>query len=71
MPHAQFPDALEDRVQLLQDVSVSDISQRYKMQQVLGSGAQATVYQALSKKTQQKRAIKVRDAPDEYWEGSS
>ena len=32
------------------------------MQQVLGSGAQATVYQALAKKTQRKTAVKARAA---------
>ena len=55
----QFPESLEARVQLLADVSVTDIAQRYKMQQVLGSGAQATVYQAMAKKSQRKTAIKV------------
>ena len=44
---------------MLSDVEVSDISQRYRMNGVLGSGAQATVYAGLSKKNQQKVAIKV------------
>ena len=35
----QFPEKLEDRVNLLADVSVTDIAQRYRMQNVLGSGA--------------------------------
>ena len=47
---------------MLSDVTVTDISQRYKMQQVLGSGAQATVYAATSKKSQRKVAVKVRAA---------
>ena len=55
-----FPESLEERVQLVADVSVSDIAQRYRMQQVLGSGAQATVYQATSKKSSKKVAVKVR-----------
>ena len=55
-----FPESLEQRVNIVADVSVSDIAQRYRMQQVLGSGAQATVYQAVSKKTQRKVAVKVR-----------
>jgi len=37
---------VEQRVGALADVSVSDIAQRYKMQEELGSGAQATVYRA-------------------------
>mgnify|MGYP001184049505 CR=1 FL=1 len=57
----EFPESLEARVNLLADVSVSEIGQRYKMQQVLGSGAQATVYQAVAKKTQRKAAVKVLD----------
>ena len=57
----EFPESLEERVKLLADVSVSGIEQRYKMQQVLGSGAQATVYQAVAKKTQRKAAVKVLD----------
>ena len=49
---------------LLADVDVSDISQRYRMANVLGSGAQATVYAAVSKKSQKKVAIKVLDAKE-------
>jgi serine/threonine protein kinase len=41
-------------------VTVPDIAHRYRMQNVLGSGAQATVYQALQKKTNRKTAVKVR-----------
>ena len=55
----QFPESLDERVKLLADVSVPDISQRYRMQGVLGAGAQATVYQGLAKKNQRKVAIKV------------
>ena len=33
------------------------------MQQVLGSGAQATVYQAVAKKSNRKTAVKVRRRP--------
>ena len=40
---------VEQRVSALSDVSVSDIAQRYKMQEELGSGAQATVYRATHK----------------------
>ena len=50
---------VEQRVSALSDVSVSDIAQRYKMQEELGSGAQATVYRATHKKTN----AKVRRAP--------
>ena len=50
---------LGQRVELLADVTVSDISQRYRMNGVLGSGAQATVYAGVSKKSQKKVAIKV------------
>ena len=46
---------------MLADATCSDIGQRYKMQQVLGSGAQATVYQAVAKKSQRKTAVKVLD----------
>ena len=49
---------------MLSDVEVSDISQRYRMNGVLGSGAQATVYAGLSKKNQQKVAIKVLDCKE-------
>ena len=45
---------------MLADVSVTDIAQRYRMQNVLGSGAQATVYQAMKKGSQVKRAVKVQ-----------
>jgi len=59
-----FPESLEERVKLLADVEVSDISQRYRMNGVLGSGAQATVYAGVSKKSQKKVAIKVLDAKE-------
>jgi len=49
---------------MLADVDTSDISQRYRMNGVLGSGAQATVYAGVSKKTQKKVAIKVLDAKE-------
>ena len=47
---------------MVADVAVTDIAQRYKMQNVLGAGAQATVYQAVQKKTQRKTAVKVRSS---------
>lgn len=50
---------VEARVKSLADVEVSDIGQRYKMQEELGSGAQATVYKGQNKKTGGKVAIKV------------
>ena len=56
---SQFPESLEARVTMLADATCSDIAQRYKMQQVLGSGAQATVYQAVAKRSQCKTAVKV------------
>jgi len=55
---------LEGRAQSLADVTVNDISQRYKMQEELGAGAQATVYKGLSRKNNQKVAIKVLDAKE-------
>ena len=59
----QFPDSLEERVEMLADVAVSDITSRYKMQGVLGAGAQATVYAGTARKSQRKVAIKVRAVP--------
>ena len=59
---SQFPESLEARVIMLADATCSDIGQRYKMQQVLGSGAQATVYQAVAKRSQRKTAVKVYSA---------
>ena len=56
---AQFPESLEERAKLLGDVQVKDISSLYRMQNVLGAGAQATVYQAVNKKSSRKVAIKV------------
>ena len=50
---------VEARVKSLADVDVSDIGQRYKMQEELGSGAQATVYKGQNKKSGGKVAIKV------------
>ena len=50
---------VEARVKSLADVEVSDIGQRYKMQEELGSGAQATVYKGQNKKSGGKVAIKV------------
>ena len=40
-------------------MQVKDISSLYRMQNVLGAGAQATVYQAVNKKSSRKVAIKV------------
>ena len=51
---------VEQRVSALSDVSVSDIAQRYKMQEELGSGAQATVYRATHKKTNAKVRLPAR-----------
>ena len=50
---------VEARVKSLADVEVTDIGQRYKMQEELGSGAQATVYKGQNKKSGGKVAIKV------------
>ena len=50
---------VEARVKSLADVDVSEIGQRYKMQEELGSGAQATVYKGQNKKSGGKVAIKV------------
>ena len=57
---------LEGRAQSLADVTVNDISQRYKMQEELGAGAQATVYKGLSRKNNQKVAIKAPAASPPY-----
>ena len=48
----------------LADVEVTDIAQRYKMQEELGSGAQATVYKGQNKKTGGKVAIKVLESQE-------
>ena len=56
----QFPESLEERAKLLGDVQVKDIASIYRMQNVLGAGAQATVYQAVNKKSNRKVAVKVR-----------
>lgn len=56
----QFPETIQERSSIIADVTVPDISQRYRMQNVLGAGAQATVYQAQSKKSNRKVAVKVR-----------
>jgi serine/threonine protein kinase len=55
---------VEARVKSLADVEVSDISHRYKMQEELGSGAQATVYKGQNKKTGGKVAIKVLESQE-------
>jgi len=55
---------VEARVKSLADVEVSDIAQRYKMQEELGSGAQATVYKGQNKKTGGKVAIKVLESQE-------
>lgn len=57
----QFPESLEERAKLLGDVQVKDIASIYRMQNVLGAGAQATVYQAVNKKSNRKVAVKVRE----------
>ena len=54
---------IEARAASLADVTVNDISQRYKMQEELGAGAQATVYKGLNRKNNQKVAIKVTRTP--------
>ena len=51
---------LEARVNELADATVADISHRYKMQEELGAGAQATVYKAVHKKSGGKVAVKVQ-----------
>jgi len=55
---------VEARVKSLADVEVTDIAQRYKMQEELGSGAQATVYKGQNKKTGGKVAIKVLESQE-------
>ena len=55
---------VEARVKSLADVEVSEIGQRYKMQEELGSGAQATVYKGQNKKTGSKVAIKVLESQE-------
>lgn len=60
----QAPSSLEERVALLSDAAVGDIGSRYKLGEELGSGAQATVYRGVSKKTGGKVAIKVLDSKD-------
>ena len=57
---------MKERVALLADVSVPHIDQRYKMQQEIGAGAQATVYLAIAKVKDKgvKRAVKVFDQSD-------
>lgn len=63
---AQLPTDVKERVELLADVAVPSIDQRYKMQGELGAGAQATVYAAVAKVKDKgaKRAIKVLDQSD-------
>ena len=55
---------VEARVKSLADVEVNEIGQRYKMQEELGSGAQATVYKGQNKKTGGKVAIKVLESQE-------
>ena len=62
----EFPDSVKERAELLADVTIADIAHRYRMQNVLGSGAQATVYQAVAKKTNRKVAVKVRAAQQHH-----
>lgn len=62
----EFPDSVKERAELLADVTIADIAHRYRMQNVLGSGAQATVYQAMAKKTNRKVAVKVRAAQQHH-----
>ncbi|EOD17267.1 hypothetical protein EMIHUDRAFT_458996 [Emiliania huxleyi CCMP1516] len=50
---------LEQRVASIVDSTLKDISQRYKIQEELGAGAQATVYKATHKRNHMKVAIKV------------
>ena len=45
---------VEQRVQSIVDETLKDISQKYRIQEELGAGAQATVYKALHKKTGKK-----------------
>ena len=61
---AELPESLEERVSLLSDITVGDISSRYRLNGVLGSGAQATVYAGLARKTQRKVAVKVLDSKE-------
>jgi len=53
---------IEERVKSLVNVTVDDIALRYTIKEELGSGAQATVYKGLHKKTSAKVAIKVIEA---------
>ena len=55
---------VDARVKSLADVEVNEIGQRYKMQEELGSGAQATVYKGQNKKTGGKVAIKVLESAE-------
>lgn len=55
---------VDARVKSLADVEVNEIGQRYKMQEELGSGAQATVYKGQNKKTGGKVAIKVLESQE-------
>ena len=55
---------VEARVKSRADVEVNEIGQRYKMQEELGSGAQATVYKGQNKKTGGKVAIKVLESQE-------
>jgi len=54
-----IPNLILQRVQSLGSMALDDISSRYTIKEELGSGAQATVYKANNKKTNQKVAIKV------------
>ena len=61
---AAVPNELEARAALLADVTVGEISQRYKVGEELGAGAQATVFRASARKSGAKAAVKVLDAKD-------
>lgn len=54
---------MEKRAQSIVDEALRDVSQRYKMQEELGAGAQATVYKATHRKNYGKVPTQPGPAP--------